>query len=80
MKTFTGIVFSDKMAGSATVLIERRFRHPMYGKILKLRKKLHAVNDIKAKIGQKVEITEIKPKSKTICFKISKILDQKDKK
>ncbi len=80
MKIFTGVVVSDKLTGSAAVLIERRFRHPMYGKILKFRNKLHAVNDIKAKIGQKVEITEIKPKSRTINFKISKILDQKEKK
>lgn len=74
MKAFFGKVVSDKMTKAAVVLIERKSRHPVYGKILKRKKKIHAGNEIGAKMGDEVEITETKPISKTISFKISKIV------
>lgn len=74
MKVFSGKVVSGKMTKAAVVLIERKCRHPVYGKILKRKKKIHAGNEIGAKIGDLVEITETRPISKTISFKISKIV------
>lgn len=79
MKTFEGQVVSDKMVKTAVVLIERRYRHPMYGKIVKKNKKIHAVNEIGAKEGEKVIIGEVRPISKTISFKVIEIIGQKPK-
>ncbi|RJR24963.1 30S ribosomal protein S17 [Candidatus Microgenomates bacterium] len=77
MKTFEGQVVSDKMVKAAVVLIERRFRHPMYGKIVKKNRKIHAVNEIGAKEGETVVIAETRPVSKTISFKIIEIINSK---
>lgn len=74
MKTFEGTIISDKMAKVATVLVERKFRHAFYGKIIKRRKKVHAVNEIAAKLGQLVRIAEIRPRAKTVNFKILEII------
>ena len=68
-----GKVVSDKMTKAATVLIERKYRHPLYGKILTKRKKLHVRNEIGAIVGQTVKVVEIKPVSKTISHKIVEI-------
>lgn len=78
MKNLSGNVISDKMQKVAVVLIERQFRHPMYGKIIKRNKKLHAVNEIGAKTGDLVSLVETKPISKTVSFKIEKILTSKE--
>ena len=42
VRTLTGKVVSDKMDKTVTVLIERRVKHPLYGKIVKRSTKLHA--------------------------------------
>ena len=77
MKKFQGTVVSDKMNKAAVVLIETKYRHPFYGKIVNKKKKIHAVNEIKAKEGQTVWITETRPISKTISFKVSEIVGEK---
>lgn len=74
MKEIIGQIISDKMNSSAIVLIERSYRHPLYGKIIRLKKKLHASNKIGAKTGQMVKLVSTKPVSKTISFNISEIL------
>lgn len=79
MKTFKGTLVSDKMTKAAIVLIERKFHHPLYGKILTKKRKIHAVNEIGAKVGQEVEIVETRPISKTISFKITKVLGLSEK-
>lgn len=79
MKTFTGKVVSDKMTKAAVVLIERKHRHPIYGKVLRTKKKIHTANEIGAKAGDLVRITEVRPVSKTIKFKISEIVSEKRK-
>lgn len=76
MKTFQGKVIATKMTKAAVVLVERKFRHPLYGKIVKKKKKIHAVNEIGAKKGETVNIVETRPISKTISFKISEIVDR----
>lgn len=81
MKTILGTVISDKMNGAAIILTERRFRHPKYGKIMRSTNKLHVVNKIGAKVGQKVKVVEGRPVSKTIAFRILEIIvDKKEKK
>lgn len=73
MKKILGTVVSDKMAKRAVVSVERQYRHPLYGKILRLKKKYHVVNELGAKAGDKVTIAETRPISKTISFKIIEI-------
>jgi small subunit ribosomal protein S17 len=76
MKTFEGLIVSDKMEKAVVVLIERKFRHPLYGKIVTWKKKFHATNEIGAQKGQWVRIAETKPVSKTISFKVTDILGE----
>lgn len=80
MKNLSGNVISDKMQKTAVVLIERQFRHPMYGKIIKKNKKIHAVNEIGAKLGDLVTLVEVRPVAKTVSFKIEKIIKSKETK
>ena len=65
-KAMVGKVISDKMHKTIVVLIERSVRHPKYGKIMKLRTKVHAhdENNI-CKIGDTVRVCESRPISKT---------------
>lgn len=76
MKTFTGVVVSDKMKKAVVVLVERKFRHPLYGKIVTRKRKFHATNELGAQKGQEVTIGETKPVSKTISFKIIEVVDK----
>ena len=70
MKTLTGIVISAKMQKSATVKVDRMWRHPIYKKQMKRSKKflVHAENPVVA--GQIVKITEIKPMSRLKRWRI----------
>ena len=62
-----GIVTSTKMQNTVTVEVERRFMHPIYKKFIRLTKKYHAHNeDNSIKDGDKVQIMECKPISKTV--------------
>lgn len=79
MKTFKGKVISDRMTKAVTILIERKYRHPLYGKILTKRRKIHAANKLGAQVGQLVKIVETRPLSKTISFEVSEILSPKTK-
>lgn len=74
MKKLIGIVISDKMQGSAVVLVESAWRHPIYNKTVKRSKKYLVDNKQGAKTGAKVEISENKPMSRHKRFIISKIL------
>lgn len=77
MKIFQGKVVADKMKKTVVVLLERKFRHPMYGKIIRRKRKIHARNEIGAKTGQLVEIKEGKPMAKTVSFTVVKIIEEK---
>ena len=62
-----GVVTSTKMQNTVTVEVERRFMHPIYKKFIRLTKKYHAHNeDNSIKDGDKVQIMECKPISKTV--------------
>jgi len=65
-RKFQGIVTSAKMDKTITVRIDRRIRHPKYGKIYTVSKKMKAHDEKnQAHVGDKVEIVEIRPVSKT---------------
>jgi len=65
-KTRTGLVTSDKMDKTITVAVERKVKHPIYGKFVKKTTKFHA-HDEKGEcgIGDVVKIMETRPLSKT---------------
>lgn len=61
-----GTVTSDKTDKTVTVLVERKVKHPLYGKIIRRSKKYHAHDEANEyKIGDVVRIEETKPISKT---------------
>ena len=60
-----GVVVSDKSAKTAIVRVERKVRHPMYGKIVRKSKKYAAHDEQGCKVGDVVRIIESKPISKT---------------
>ena len=70
-RILTGTVVSDKGDKTVVVKVERKVKHPLYGKILRRSKKYHAhdeANDIKA--GENVRIEETKPISKLKTWKV----------
>ena len=76
-RTLTARVISDKMDKSATVLIERRVRHPMYGKYVRKSTKLHIHDENnECKQGDVVSIAECRPMSKTKSWKLVKVIEQ----
>ncbi len=73
-RTLTGKVVSDKMNKSITVRIERRVKHPIYGKYLSKSSKLKAHDENNdCKIGDTVTIAESRPLSKTKSWALVKI-------
>lgn len=71
VRTLTGTVISDKMDKSIVVLVERRVKHPKYGKFIRRSTKIH-VHDAKneAGVGDVVAIQECRPISKTKSWKL----------
>jgi small subunit ribosomal protein S17 len=80
IKTLTGTVVSDKMNKTAVVLLERKVKHPKYGKYIKksTKYKIHD-GDNKCKIGDIVTITEVRPISKNKSWKLVDVLGSKEK-
>ena len=73
-----GTIVSLKNAKTATVLVERKWQHPMYGKFVKRSKKYAChYDDMKLVEGDKVVITETVPVSKTKRFKIVEKVEAK---
>lgn len=71
LRTKQGVVVSDKMDKTVTVLIERKEKHPIYGKYIKRSTKVHAHDeDNSFKMGDNVKITETRPYSKTKSWKV----------
>ena len=76
-RTLIGRVVSDKMEKTVTVLVERKVKHPMYGKVMVRSKKYHAHNEGNAaKAGDLVEIVETKPVSKTKAWAVTSVLEK----
>ncbi|RIK35254.1 MAG: 30S ribosomal protein S17 [Chloroflexi bacterium] len=78
-RALTGVVTSDKMDKTVVVSVERVTRHPLYGKVIKLRKKYQAHNEENtAKLGDVVRIRECRPISKNKKFFVEEILKRAD--
>ena len=70
-KVLTGVVISDKPNKTITVMVERKFSHPVLKKVIKVRKKYNAHDENnKFKNGDKVSIIESKPFSKNKKFQV----------
>ncbi len=73
-RSVTGKVVSDKMDKTITVQVERRVKHPIYGKIITRSTKLHAHDEAnECRIGDVVTISETRPLSKTKTWKLVRI-------
>ena len=71
-KILTGVVVSDKPNKTITVLIERKYSHPILKKIVRIRKKYNAHDENnKYKTGDKVSIVESRPFSKNKRFQVT---------
>lgn len=78
-RTLTGTVVSDKMNKTVTVLVERKVKHPMLGKIVSVSKKYHAhdEND-EFHQGDVVMIEECRPIAKTKAWRVTRLVEKSD--
>ncbi len=76
-KFLVGIVTSTKMQKTITVKVETKFKHPLYRKLVIHTKKYHVHDENQsANLGDKVEIMETRPISKTVNWTISKVIER----
>ena len=74
-RTLIGRVVSDKMQKTVTVLVERRVKHPLYGKYVAKSKKYHAHDETNQfKDGDTVEIAESKPISRSKSWVVTRLV------
>ena len=78
-RTLTGKVISDKMDKSATVLIERKVKHPVYGKYIRRSTKLH-IHDAENACheGDLVTIEQCRPLSKTKSWRLVEVVGRSE--
>ena len=75
VRTLSGRVVSDKMDKTVTVLVERKVKHALLGKVIRRSNKFHAHDETnQAKEGDLVVIEESRPLSKTKTWVVSKIV------
>lgn len=76
-KTRIGVVSSNKMTKSITVAVERKVKHPIYGKFLKKTTKFHAHDENnECSIGDIVKIMETRPLSKTKRWRLVEVVEK----
>ena len=76
-RALTGTVVSDKMNKTVTVLVERKVKHPLYGKIIRLSKKYHAHDENNEyQLGDTVVIEECRPLSRTKAWRVSRLIEK----
>ena len=73
-KARQGVVSSDKMAKTVTVVLVRRYAHAAYGKQMTRTKKVKARNEMGAQTGDTVRIMETRPLAKTVCWRVVEIV------
>lgn len=77
VRSLTGRVVSNKMDKTVTVLVERRVKHPMIGKVVIRSKKFHAHDESNAcNEGDVVVIEETRPMSKTKTWRVTKVVEK----
>ena len=73
-RAVSGVVVSDRMAKSITVKIERRVKHPVYGKFVRKSTKIHAHDEEnQCQVGDTVTVVECRPISKTKTWTLQSI-------
>jgi small subunit ribosomal protein S17 len=76
-RMLTGTVVSDKMDKTVTVLVERRVKHPLLGKVMRVSKKYHAHDENNEfHQGDVVMIEECRPLAKTKSWRVSKLVEK----
>ena len=76
-KSRTGVVSSDKMEKTITVVVERTLKHPIYGKYFKKTKKFTAHDEKnECNIGDKVKIVETRPLSKKKRWRLLEVIEK----
>ena len=76
-RTLVGQVVSDKRAKTITVLVERRVKHELYGKIVARSRKYHAHDERgEYRLGDVVEIAESRPISKTKSWVVTRLVEK----
>lgn len=76
-RVLTGTVVSDKMNKTVTVLVERKVKHPLYGKIIRLSKKYHAHDENNEfHQGDIVIIEECRPLSRTKTWNVTRLVQK----
>ncbi len=76
-RTLQGRVISDKMEKTVTVLVERRVKHPIYGKFVRRSTKIHAHDaDNQCQIGDIVTVMQCRPLSKTKTWRFVKLVER----
>ncbi len=73
-RRMTGVVTSNKMMKTVVVEITRTYRHPIYKKVVHLKKSIKAHDEIGCQIGDQVQIVETRPISKEKSFAVEAIL------
>ena len=78
-RTLSGLVVSDRMDKTITVKVERRVKHPVYGKFIRRSTKLHAHDgENECRIGDSVTVVESRPLSKSKTWML-KSIDQRSR-
>lgn len=76
-KERVGLVVSNKMDKSIVITVERKVKHPIYGKFVKATSKFMAHDDKNdCNIGDTVKIMEIRPMSKNKCWRLVEIIER----
>jgi small subunit ribosomal protein S17 len=76
-RTLQGRVVSDKMDKSVTVMVERRVKHPIYGKFVRKSTKVHAHDENnECQIGDVVVVEQCRPLSKTKKWRFIKLIER----
>ena len=76
-RILTGRVISNKMQKTITVLIERRVKHPIYGKFITRSTKIHAHDEVnQCQIGDMVTIQQSRPMSKTKAWRLLDVVEK----
>ncbi len=76
-RTLTGRVVSNKMDKTITVLVERRVKHPLYGKFIRRSTKVHAHDEQnQCRIGDTVTVEQCRPLSKSKSWRLVRVDEQ----
>ena len=77
VRSLSGRVVSDKMDKTVTVLVERKVKHPLIGKVIRRSNKFHAHDESnECAVGDLVIIEESRPLSKTKTWRVSKVVEK----